>query len=119
MQTEEIFDGRYAVDVYKPRSIKPSPRAIAECSIDHTKFLQIPTLRASRAMRSVLRRLVRPRIFVQSTTRSSPDHRGAFKAASNAFVAEEQALGDVGPNRVLRGFKIACARIASRRAGLQ
>jgi hypothetical protein len=69
-------------------------------------------------MRSVLRRLVRPRIFVQSTTRSSPDHRGAFKAASNAFVAEEQALGDVGPNGVLRAFKTACTRISARRAAL-
>ena len=67
LQTEESFDGRYAVDVYKLQSIKPSPRAIAECSIDREKFLQIPTLRATRAMRSVLRRLVRPRIFVQST----------------------------------------------------
>ena len=28
LQTEEIFDGRNAVDVYKLRSIKPSPRAM-------------------------------------------------------------------------------------------
>ena len=69
-------------------------------------------------MRSVLRRLVRPRIFAQSTTRSSSDHRGAFKAASNAFVAEEQALGDVGPNGVLRAFKTASTHIEPRRLGL-
>jgi hypothetical protein len=85
---------------------------------DGKKCLQIPTLRATRAMRSVLRRLVRPRIFVQSTPRSSPDHRGAFKAASNAFVAEKQALGDVGPYGVLRAFKTACTRISVRRAAL-
>jgi hypothetical protein len=29
LQTEEIFDGRYAVDVYTLRSLKPSPRSIA------------------------------------------------------------------------------------------
>jgi hypothetical protein len=28
--------------------------------------------------------------------RSSPDHRGAFQAALNAFVAEERALKDLG-----------------------
>jgi hypothetical protein len=39
LQNEEIFDGRYAVDVYKLRSMKPSPRAIAECSIDRRKYL--------------------------------------------------------------------------------
>jgi hypothetical protein len=58
LQTEEIFDGRYAVDVYKLRSIKPSPRAIAECSIDREKFLRIGVsmrMRAARAMRVVLR----------------------------------------------------------------
>jgi hypothetical protein len=38
--------------------------------------------------------------------------------SSNAFVAEEQAPGDRGPNRVLRGIKIACTRIESRRTGL-
>ncbi len=36
LQNEEIFDGRYAVDVYKPRSIKPSPRAIARNNTDRT-----------------------------------------------------------------------------------
>jgi hypothetical protein len=55
LQTEEIFDGRYAVDVYKLRSLKPSPRAIAECSIDREKFLRIGvSMRAVRAMRAVL-----------------------------------------------------------------
>lgn len=29
LQTEEIFDSRYAVDVYTLRSLKPSPRSIA------------------------------------------------------------------------------------------
>jgi hypothetical protein len=29
LQNEQIFDGRYAVDVYKLRSIKLSPRSIA------------------------------------------------------------------------------------------
>jgi hypothetical protein len=53
LQTEEIFDGRYAVDVYKLRSIKPSPRAIAECRIDRKKLLQTGALMRVRAMRSV------------------------------------------------------------------
>jgi hypothetical protein len=34
-----------------------------------------------------------------------------LKAALNAFVAEEQVLGDAGPNGMLQGFKIACTRI--------
>jgi len=57
LQTADICDGRYAVDVYKLRSIKPSPRAIAECSIDREKFLRIGVsmgMQAARAMRSVL-----------------------------------------------------------------
>ena len=33
--------------------------------------------------------------------------RGPFKAALNAFVAEERALEDLGPNQVLRVFKAA------------
>jgi hypothetical protein len=41
-----------------------------------------------------------------------------LKAASNAFEAEELALGDVEPNGVLRAFKTACTRISVRRAGL-
>ena|SRR5215211_3440236 len=47
-----------------------------------------------------------------------PHRLEVLEGASNAFVAEEQAPGDRGPNRVLRGFKIACTRIESRRAGL-
>ena len=54
LQTEEIFDGRYAVDVYKLRSIKPPPRTKAECSIAREKVLQISIFMAMRAMRSVL-----------------------------------------------------------------
>jgi hypothetical protein len=54
LQTKEIFDGRYAVDVYKLRSIKPSPRAMAECSIDRKKCLQICVSMGMRAMRSIL-----------------------------------------------------------------
>jgi hypothetical protein len=54
LQTEEIFDGRYAVDVYKLRSIKPSPRTVAECSIDREKFLRIGVSMGMRAMRAVL-----------------------------------------------------------------
>ena len=40
-----------------------------------------------------------------------------LKGASNAFGAEEQALGGVGPNGMLRGFKIACTRIEGRPTG--
>jgi hypothetical protein len=58
LQTEEIFDGRYAVDIYKLRSIKASPRAIVEYGIDRKKYLQIGVsmgMRAARSMRAVLR----------------------------------------------------------------
>ena len=58
LQTEEILDGRYAVDVYKLRSINSSPQTIAECSIDRKKFLRIGLsmgMRAARVMRAVLR----------------------------------------------------------------
>ena len=44
-----------------------------------------------------------------------PHRVQVFKAASNAFVAEEQALGGVGPNGMLQGFKIACTPIEPRR----
>jgi hypothetical protein len=47
-----------------------------------------------------------------------PHRLEVLKAASNAFVAEGQALGDVGPDRVLRGFKTACIHIESRRPAL-
>jgi hypothetical protein len=65
LQNEEILDGRCAVDVYKLRSIKPSPRAIAECSIDRQKFLRIGVsmgMRAARAMRAVFREVLPARL---------------------------------------------------------
>jgi hypothetical protein len=40
-----------------------------------------------------------------------PHRLEVLKAASSAFVAEERALGDVGPNGVLRAFKTACTLI--------
>ena len=52
LQTEEVFDGRYAVDVYKLRSINSSPRTIAEWGIDRKKYLRIGL---SMGMRAVLR----------------------------------------------------------------
>jgi hypothetical protein len=42
--------------------------------------------------------------------------RGVLKAASNAFVAEEQALGDVGPNTMLQAFKAASTHTSVRQA---
>ena len=54
LQNEEICSGRCAVDIYKLRSIEPSPREIAECSIDRRKYLQISVSMGMRAMRSVL-----------------------------------------------------------------
>jgi len=42
----------------------------------------------------------------------------ARQTPQNAFEAEEQALGDGGPNGVLRAFKTACTRISVRRPGL-
>ena len=54
LQTEEIFDGRYAVDVYKLRSIKPSPQAMMAVNAARKKVLQITTFLAMRAIRAVL-----------------------------------------------------------------
>ena len=48
-----------------------------------------------------------------------PHRLEVLKAVLKTFVAEEQALGDVGPNRVLRGFKTACTRIEVRTPGLR
>ena len=96
LQTEEIFDGRYAVDVYKLRSINPFARAIAECSIDRRKYLQIDVSMGMRSMRAILCGVLRQGSSSNSLARSSPDHRGAFQAALNAFVAEERALEDLG-----------------------
>jgi hypothetical protein len=53
LQNEEIFDGRYAVDIYKLRSIEPSPRAMKVVNTARKKVLQNATLRAVRAMRAV------------------------------------------------------------------
>jgi hypothetical protein len=54
LQTAEIFDGRYAVDVYKLRSLEPPPRAMMAVNTARKKVLQMTTFRAMRAMRSVL-----------------------------------------------------------------
>jgi hypothetical protein len=54
LQTEEIFDGRYAVDVYRLRSIKPSPRVVVMKNTDRMKVLQTAAIAAVRAMRAVL-----------------------------------------------------------------
>jgi hypothetical protein len=61
-----------------------------------TKVLQISTLRAVRSMRAVLCGVLRQGSSSDPLARSSPDHRGAFQAALNAFVAEERALEDLG-----------------------
>jgi hypothetical protein len=45
-----------SVDVYKLRSIKPSPQAIVEYGTDRKKALQTGALMRVRAMRSVLLR---------------------------------------------------------------
>jgi hypothetical protein len=60
------------------------------------KVLQIPTLRAVRVMRSILCGVLRQGSSPNPLARSSPDHRGAFQAALNAFVAEERAIEDLG-----------------------
>ena len=96
VQTEEIFDGRYAVDVYKLRSINSFARAIAECSIDRRKYLQIDVSMGMRSMRAILCGVLRQGSSSNPLARSSPDHRGAFQAALNALVAEERALEDLG-----------------------
>jgi hypothetical protein len=50
LQNEEICDGRYAVDIYKLRSIEPSPRAMKVVNTARKKVLQNATLRAVRAV---------------------------------------------------------------------
>jgi hypothetical protein len=96
LQIEEIFDGRCAVDVYKLRSINSFARAIAECSIDRRKYLQIDVSMGMRSMRAILCGVLRQGSSSNPLARSSPDHRGAFQAALNALVAEERALEDLG-----------------------
>jgi len=51
LQSEEIWG---AVDIYKLRSIEPSPRTIAECSTDRKKYLQIDVSMGMRAMRAIV-----------------------------------------------------------------
>jgi hypothetical protein len=70
-------------------------------NIDRTMSPQRAGLPTMRAVRAVFCWLLRQGSS-NPLARSSPDHRGAFQAASNAFVAEEQRLGDVGPSRWLR-----------------
>ena len=74
LQTEEIFDGRYAVDVYKLRSIKPSPRAIAECSIDRENFLRIGVSSMMRSMRAVFGWTLRQKIILRTARSADFDH---------------------------------------------
>jgi hypothetical protein len=93
LQPEEIFDRRYAVDVYKLRSMKPSPRAIVECSIDREKFLRIGVSMGMRAMRAVFCDACWGR---GSSCRGVLTSWGPFKAALHAFVAEERALEGLG-----------------------
>jgi hypothetical protein len=47
---------------------------------------------------------------------AQPHRLGVLKAALDAFVAEEQALGDVGLNGLLRAFKTASTHIELRQA---
>jgi hypothetical protein len=46
-----------------------------------------------------------------------PHRLEVFKAASNAFLAEEQGLGDVGPIEMAQAFNTACTRIEARPTG--
>jgi hypothetical protein len=80
-----------------------------------------PGRTGKRALRKLWRvgRVVQRRIFVQTTPHSSPDHPGAFKAASDVFVAEEQAFGALGTERDSRAFKTASTRILARPTGPQ
>ena len=85
LQNEEIFDGRYAVDVYKLRSIKPSPRAIAECSIDREKFLRIGVSMGMRAMRAVFCQTLRQKIVLLAAPRFAGFDHGPPKPSGMPF----------------------------------
>jgi hypothetical protein len=100
LQTEEIFDSRYAVDVNKLRSIKPSPRAIAECRIDRKKFLRIGVsmgMRAARAMRSVFCWTLRQEIIL----RTAPDLLTSTMALQSRLARVEAAAWVLDDPRAL------------------
>ena len=59
-----------------------------------TKSLEISTLRTVRSMRAVLCRMLREKIAL--FFRGLPTDRGPFKAALDAFVAEDYLLGGRG-----------------------
>jgi hypothetical protein len=108
---------RSAVAIWRLRSIQPSPCVVVMKNTDRMKVLQMTILSTMRAMRSVFCWVLRHGSSSNPLARSSPDHRGAFQAALNAFVAEERALGDLGPNEMVQAFKTASTHIESRPIG--
>ena len=84
-------------------------RSITSSEGDHAsntarkKVLQTTTLMTVRAMRSIFCEvlLARPSPFLFR----GPPPTEVFKAASNAFVAEEQRLGGVGPIQVAASLR--------------
>jgi hypothetical protein len=78
------------------RAIEPPTRVMMTVNTDRKKVLQTDALMRMRAMRSVCCGVCDSKSSPDALARSSPDYRGAFQAASNAFVAEERALEDLG-----------------------
>ena len=94
LQIEEIFDGRCAVDVYKLRSINSFARAIAECSIDRRKYLQIDVSMGMQSMRAIL-------CGISSHQRCG---RGNAQTFSYGGVIQDEALSDCGLSLVQASF---------------
>jgi hypothetical protein len=78
------------------RSVTYRLRPITSNNTTRKKVLQTGALMRARAMRSVFCWVLRHGSSSNPLARSSPDHRGAFQAALNAFVAEERAREDLG-----------------------
>ena len=88
--------GRYAVAICEMRAIELPTRVMA-VNTDRKKALQTGALIRVRAMRSVLCDVLLARLAPLPSPHAGQPHRlEVLKGASNAFVAEEQALGDVG-----------------------
>jgi hypothetical protein len=94
LQTEEIWSGRCAVDVYKLRSIKPSLCVVVMENTDRMKVLQTAALPLVRAMRAVFWRSLRQKIALLAAPQTSLSRPWPFKAVWNAVQATTRVLDD-------------------------
>jgi hypothetical protein len=85
LQTEEIWSGRCAVDVYKLRSIKPSLCVVGMENTDRMKVLQTAALPLVRAMRAVFWRSLRQKIALLAAPQTPCLGHGPSKPSGMPF----------------------------------